>query len=320
MNFTTYEIALVSTAAIAFGIWLLVKAGDITITAAAAIAERSGLSKMFIAATIIAFGTSAPELFTSINANLSGYQGISVGNIIGSNITNILLIIGVSASITPLIINRKEVRIDTLVMLLATALAITATLAGILPRWGGISFAALIITYVTYQYRASRTEPNDEPNEEPNQLTGNPYLWVTIGILGLIIGSEILVQAAVIGAETLGVPETIIGLTLIALGTSIPELTASIAAARKQETGMIIGNIVGSNTFNVLSVMGITAITKPLIIPNTITAFDISLLAVTTTLLAANLLLKNRIPRTTGITLTTTYAAYITIQYFTTLT
>lgn len=199
---TVYQLALIALGAIGFAIWLLVKGSDVTIGSAVRIAESSGLSKLFTAATIVAFGTSAPELFTSVNANLSGYPGIFVGNVIGSNIANVLMVVGISAVIAPVLIDRKEVRVDTRMMIIAT----------------------------------------------------------------LVIGSEILVQGAVAGGYALGVPEAVIGMTVIAFGTSVPELTACVAAARKGQSDMIVGGIVGSNIFNILSVMAISAAVKPLII------------------------------------------------------
>jgi len=134
---TTYQLAVIALGAIFFGVWLLVKGGDLTIDSAVRIAEGSGLSKMFIAATIVAFGTSAPELFTSVNANISGFSGISVGNVIGSNIANVLMVIGISAMIAPIVFDRKKAQVDTIVMILATAAMAAAVWAGILPRLGG---------------------------------------------------------------------------------------------------------------------------------------------------------------------------------------
>lgn len=144
----SYQMAIIALGSIAFGIYLLVKGGDWTIDSAVAIADRSGLSKIFIAATIVAFGTSAPELFTSINANISGYPGISVGNVIGSNIANVLMVLGISAMIAPILINRAAIRIDAIVMILATAAMVPAILYGLLPRWGGIAMVVAIIGYI----------------------------------------------------------------------------------------------------------------------------------------------------------------------------
>jgi cation:H+ antiporter len=253
-----YQLAVISLGAIGFGVWLLVKGGDLTIDSAVRIAERSGLSKLFIAATIVAFGTSAPELFTSVNANLSGYPGISVGNVIGSNIANVLMVLGVSAVIAPIVFDRKDVRVDTIVMIVATIAMAAAVLTGLLSRWAGLGMIGLIVGYVYYQYKASRIDVSDDDGDG-DATAGNPYILVAVGIGVLILGSEILVQGAVAGGYALGVPEAVIGMTVIAFGTSLPELTACVAAARKGQSDMIIGGIVGSNIFNILSVMAFSA-------------------------------------------------------------
>lgn len=310
---TAYQLALIALGAIGFGIWLLVKGGDLTIDSAVRIAESSGLSKLFIAATIVAFGTSAPELFTSVNANLSGYPGISVGNVIGSNIANVLMVVGISAVIAPVLIDRKEVRVDTWMMIIATIAMAVAVWAGILPLWAGLGMIAMIVAYVFYQYKASRIEVEEDEDAEP--VSGNPYLLVTLGIATLVIGSEILVQGAVAGGYALGVPEAVIGMTVIAFGTSVPELTACVAAARKGQSDMIVGGIVGSNIFNILSVMAISAAVKPLIIDPRFAQLDLPVVLAVTAVFAVFLLLVGRINRSVGIVMVLSYLAFTAAQY-----
>lgn len=309
---STYELSLISLGAIGFGIWLLIKGGDLTIDSAVRIAETSGLSKLFIAATIVAFGTSAPELFTSMNANLSGFPGISVGNVIGSNIANVLMVVAVAAMIAPVIIDRKEVRVDTVVMILATAAMAGAVWYGILPRWGGVALITGIVAYIVYQYRASKLEVDEDEGDE---LPGNPFLLVTIGIVTLLIGSEILVQAAVVGGGALGVSEAVIGMTVIAFGTSLPELTACVAAARKGQSDMIVGGIVGSNVFNIMSVMAISAAAKPLLIDPRFLSFDLPVVLGVTAIFAAFLLVLGRIGRVAGAVMAAAYLLFILAQY-----
>lgn len=310
---TAYQLALIALGAIGFGIWLLVKGGDLTINSAVRIAESSGLSKLFIAATIVAFGTSAPELFTSVNANLSGYPGISVGNVIGSNIANVLMVVGISAVIAPVLIDRKEVRVDTWMMIIATIAMAVAVWAEILPLWAGLGMIAMIVAYVFYQYKASRIEVEEDEDAEP--VSGNPYLLVTLGIATLVIGSEILVQGAVAGGYALGVPEAVIGMTVIAFGTSVPELTACVAAARKGQSDMIVGGIVGSNIFNILSVMAISAAVKPLIIDPRFAQLDLPVVLAVTAVFAVFLLLVGRINRSVGIVMVLSYLAFTAAQY-----
>lgn len=310
---SSYELSLISLGAIGFGIWLLVKGGDLTIDSAVRIAETSGLSKLFIAATIVAFGTSAPELFTSMNANLSGFPGISVGNVIGSNIANVLMVVAVAAMIAPVIIDRKEVRVDALVMIGATAAMAGAVWFGLLPRWGGLALVAGIIAYIIYQYRASKLDVDED--EEGDDLPGNPFLLVTIGIGILLVGSEILVRAAVVGGGAMGVPEAVIGMTVIAFGTSLPELTACVAAARKGQSDMIVGGIVGSNIFNIMSVMAISAAVKPLLIDARFAGFDLPVVLGVTAVFAIFLLFVGRIGRIAGAIMAAAYLLFILAQY-----
>ncbi|MFX4299966.1 calcium/sodium antiporter [Pseudosulfitobacter pseudonitzschiae] len=308
----TYQLAIVALGAIAFGVYLLVKGGDWTIDSAVSIAEKSGLSKLFIAATIVAFGTSAPELFTSINANVSGYPGISVGNVIGSNIANILMVMAVAAMIAPVVISRKEVSVDLLVMLAATAAVIPAIHAGLLPRWGGVVMVASLILYILYQYKASKLDVDAADGDNEGM---NPYVMVTIGIVTLMVGSELLVQGAVAGGVALGVPEAVIGMTMIAFGTSLPELTACVAAARKGESDIIVGGIIGSNIFNILSVMAFSSIVKPLVIDSRFAAFDMPIVIGVTLLFAFMLFVFGRIGRLAGFAMAIGYLAFTVAQY-----
>lgn len=309
----TYQLVIIALGAIAFGVYLLVKGGDWTIDNAVIVAEKSGLSKMFIAATIVAFGTSAPELFTSLNANLSGYPGISVGNVIGSNIANILLVVAVSAMIAPLVWERKEVGVDVLVMLAATSAMAVSVVYGILPQWAGFAMVVSIIFYILYQYRASKldvVEFEEHESDDPH-----PGIMLSVGILTLLVGSEILVQGAVAGGQALEVPEAVIGMTMIAFGTSLPELTACVAAARKQQSEMIIGGIVGSNIFNILSVMAFSALAKALVIDARFAEFDLYVVVGVTIFFSIFLLFVGRMDRTLGIIMFVSYFVFISAQY-----
>jgi cation:H+ antiporter len=311
---SAYQLAIISLGAIGFGVWLLIKGGDLTIDSAVRIAEGSGLSKLFIAATIVAFGTSAPELFTSVNANISGFPGISVGNVIGSNIANVLMVLGITAMISPVLIDRKAIRVDTVMMILSTIAMAVAVWVELLPRWAGLAMVAWIVAYVIYQYKASKIDVSDD-HEAGDGLPGNPFVLVTVGILTLVIGSEILVQGAVAGGFALGIPEAVIGMTVIAFGTSLPELTACIAAARKGQSDMIVGGIVGSNIFNILSVMGITAVVKPLVIDPRFTQFDLQIVLAVTLVFSVFLLVTGRIGRIAGGVMAASYVLFTIAQY-----
>lgn len=309
----TYQLAILSLGAIAFGIWLLVKGGDWTVDNAVIVARQANLSKMFIAATIVAFGTSAPELFTSVNANISGFPGIAVGNVIGSNIANIFMVIAVSAMIAPVLFDRGLVRIDTLVMLLATATIVPAVLTGLLSRGAGMAMILGLVAYVTYQYRAAKIDTDHVESVDAEGPA--PWRMLFIGIATLVIGSEILVQGAVAGGVALGVPEGVIGMTLIAIGTSLPELTACVAAARKGESEVIVGGIIGSNVFNILSVMALSAAVKPLVIDTGFTDVELPVLVGVTAVFAMFLLFADRIGRLAGTAMLLCYGLFIVAQY-----
>jgi cation:H+ antiporter len=308
----SYQLAIIALGAIAFGVYLLIKGGDWTIDGSVAVAEKIGLSKIFIAATIVAFGTSAPELFTSINANLSGFPGISVGNVVGSNVANILMVLAVAAMMAPIVIDPKRIRVDVIVMLLASCATVPAAYYGLLPRWGGGLMVVAIITYILYQYKSAKLDVDEVDGDS---VEGNPFFLVTAGIATLLIGSEILVQGAVAGGIALGVPEAVIGMTMIAFGTSLPELTACVAAARRGESDFIIGGILGSNIFNILSVMAFSAAVKPLIIDDRFGTMDIPIMLGVTFALAFTLLIFGRIGRIAGAVMAVGYLGFLALQY-----
>lgn len=310
---STYELSLVAMGAIAFGIWLLIKGGDWTVDNAVTVAGNAGVSKLFIAATVVAFGTSAPELVTSVNANLSGFPGISVGNVIGSNIANVIMVVAVSALIAPIMFNRKEVRLDTIIMVIATICMVAAIIAGVLPTWGALAMVLTLVGYVFYQYKASKLDVDEVEEHEAGGK--HPVLMLIAGIVTLLIGSEVLVQGAVAGGQALGVPEAVIGMTLIAFGTSLPELTACVAAARKGQHDVIVGGIIGSNIFNIFSVMAFSALAKPLLIDPRFAAFDMYVVMAVTAVFAALLLFVGRIGRVTGGLMAISYLAFIAVQY-----
>jgi cation:H+ antiporter len=305
-----FQMVLVSLGAIGFGVWVLVKAGDLTISSAVSVAERFGLSRLFIGATIVAFGTSAPELFTSVNANLRGFSGISVGNVVGSNVANVLLVLGLSALVAPVVVRRREVLVDVLVMFLASVLVVVAVWFGFLPRWGGLVFLGLIVGYVVFQFFASRVDVEDVVGG------GGSSLWgLVLGVGGLVLGSEVLVQGAVVAAGVLGVAEGVVGLTVIAFGTSVPELAACVAAARRREVDVIAGGIVGSNVFNVFSVLGVTAVVRPLVIPGSFAVVDVWVLLVSSVVFGLLLLVFGRVGRWVGGLFVLGYLWFVGFQY-----
>ncbi|MEM6489670.1 MAG: calcium/sodium antiporter [Pseudomonadota bacterium] len=313
MELTEYQLFILSAGAVIAGIWLLVTGGDYAVNAAVALAERMQLSKIFIGATIIAFGTSVPELFTSINANLQGFPGISLGNVVGSNIANILLVIGATALYATLAVKAEDVLRDLGIMLIATVVLIGGMLAGLFPAWlGGLMFASLV-GFVTYQY--INNEIDTEEVEDIEMGIGEALLYLLLGFIGLALGSELLVKGAVVLGTVAGVPEAIIGLTAVAIGTSLPELFTCVAAAIKRETDLIFGNIIGSNTFNILSIVALTALIKPLEVVPEIAGIEMWFMAAVSLAFAAWLMMSRPIDRMGGVALLALYVAFTIYQF-----
>lgn len=313
LAFSSYELGILSFGAIVAGIIILVKSGDWAISAAVAIAQRAKLSRMFIGATIIAFGTSIPELFTSVNANMQGFPGISLGNIVGSNIANVLLVLGAAALVCTLSVRREAVMRDLAIMLIATVIMIAGMIYGVFTFWMGVGMFALLASFILWQYLRNEIDTSEIDDESMSAMQAGGYLLG--GLIGLGVGSEILVKGAVTAGAVIGVPEAVIGMTAVAIGTSLPELTASIAAAVKRETDMLFGNIIGSNTFNILSILGITAMLKPLDVDTTLTGFDMWFMAAVTVGFAVWLMMSIKITKTTGIAFLGAYAAFTLYQF-----
>lgn len=310
---TNYDLGVLSAGAVIAGIWLLIRGGDWTIDASVAIAERARLSKVFIGATIIAFGTSVPELFTSVNANFSGFPGISLGNVIGSNIANVLLVIGAAALVCTLTIDRTKVTKELILMLVATAILVAGALYGMFERWMGIAMFVLLVGFVIWQYLHNEIDTSEVDDIE--MTASQSALYLVGGIALLAVGSELLVRGAVVAGGVLGVPEAIIGMTAVAIGTSLPELTASITAATKRETDLIFGNIIGSNVFNILSIVGLTAITKPLLVEPVLTGFELWFMVAVSVGFAAMLFAGIRITRAVGFGFLAAYLAFTLYQF-----
>lgn len=272
------------------GLVLLVTGGELLVRGAVQAAERIGISPLVIGLTLVGFGTSMPELVTSVQAGLGGFPGIAFGNVVGSNIANILLIAGVSALICPIIVARSALRRDAVVMLLV-AVAF-AGLALLLPmgRMVGAGLVALLIGYiwfVIHQERASSdggaihdksaalagVDPGIAPPHDRDGLI-MPLLIALAGLLLVVVGGSFLVNGAVAIARNFGVSETVIGLTIVAVGTSMPELVTSVIAALKRQGDVAFGNIVGSNIYNILGIGGTTALIAPSHVPQEIVRFD----------------------------------------------
>ena len=242
---------------------------------ASSVAERLGVSPLVVGLTVVAFGTSTPELIVSTQAALDGLGGISIGNVIGSNISNIGLILGISALIYPLKAQMQLIRFDAPVMILAALLFLVLFLDQRIGRIEGVVFVAGIVAYTVFNVIKSRKEHQkkvlkefDEAMPKISRHWAIDVLFIVAGFAALIIGSEFLVDNAVGLARQLGLSEAVIGLTIVAIGTSMPELATSVVAAIKKQPDIAIGNVIGSNIFNILGILGITALIKPISPPD----------------------------------------------------
>lgn len=252
------------------GFVLLVVGGEFLVRSSVALSFRLKLSKMVIGLTVVSFATSAPELLVSIQAALDGLSDISLGNVIGSNIANIGLVLGITAIISPLAIDRDFYRFNWPVMLLLSAGLYVLLMDGVLTRLEGfILFLSLVVYLFLLIRRARKLSATDvEEVDDSLQKTSNfkIIIWLLIGGCALYFGSELLVTGAETIALKMGISEGVIAVTLIAVGTSVPELAASVIAALKQEKAISLGNLIGSNIFNIASVLGITSLIQPILV------------------------------------------------------
>ncbi|MCB1557753.1 MAG: calcium/sodium antiporter [Alphaproteobacteria bacterium] len=302
------------------GFLLLLAGGEALVRGSVAIASKMGVSKLVIGLTLVGFGTSAPELVTSIQAALSGASGIAIGNVIGSNIANILLIIGTSAILYPMVCPREAVSRDGTVMGIATILLALVCFNGDITRPIGGIFAVLLLCYLgmTFYIEKRGKDKAGEMLEHETEARPTPFnsvplnLLITCGGMGLLVlGANMLVRGATELASGLGVSDTVIGLTVVAIGTSLPELATSIMAAIKKQSDVALGNVIGSNIFNILSILGITALIKPIPIPAEILQFDLWIMIAASAALLLFAYSGRKISRIEGGLLLGAYAAYI---------
>ncbi|MBO6740356.1 MAG: calcium/sodium antiporter [Phycisphaerales bacterium] len=248
------------------GLAVLIAGADMLVRGAAQLARVFGLSPFAIGVTVVAFGTSAPELFASIGAALQDVEELAIGNVVGSNIANILLILGAGAMIAPIGIHRRVRLVELPIMLAITAGAAALLNDGILTRADGVFLVVGLIAYVIFIVRAHRVDIEHEGEEVVTHPKSAwlDVLMVIIGVVALGFGARALVYGATGVATRVGVSEGVVGTTIVALGTSLPELAATVRAAIGKSSDIAVGNVVGSNIFNLLSVLGITSIVHPL--------------------------------------------------------
>jgi len=298
------------------GIFLLVKGGNWTVDGAVFVARKFGISPLIVGFTIIAFGTSLPELLISVFANLRGSGGIAIGNVLGSNIANILLVIGVSAVMVPLLAQSKALMRDLLVMILATGLLAFIMHYGEIGRMAGFFMIAVLFGYVFLQYKMAKAD-GDVPMEAEDIPSFSraiyAYAFLLLGLVAIAGGAEFLVRGASASATIIGVPEAVIALSIIALGTSLPELSTCVVAVRKGHSDIVLGNIIGSNVFNILMILGFTAIVKPIasgsFAPQLVN-FDIWITVLVSVIFTLLIVLFKKIGRVVGFAFCAAYIIY----------
>ncbi len=302
------------------GLGLLVAGAELLVRGASALARAVGMPSLIIGLTVVAFGTSAPEFAVSLEAGLGGQADIALGNVVGSNTFNVLLILGVSALVAPLAVSAQLVRLDVPVMIAASLLTWVAAADGVVARWEGLALFAGIIAYTALLIRLGKkgqpapvpVAPRQEAGRGPAGLV-KPALLVLVGLVLLVAGARWLVQGAVDLARLLGVSELLISLTIVAAGTSLPELATSVVASLRGERDIAVGNIVGSNIFNILAVLGASAAASPAGVAVSPTAlhFDVPVMVGAAVACLPIFFTGARISRWEGALFVGYYAAYV---------
>jgi cation:H+ antiporter len=305
------------------GLGALVAGAEALVRGASKIALSLGISPLVVGLTIVAMGTSSPEVAVSVGAALSGSTDIAVGNVVGSNIFNVLFILGVSALITPLVVHSQIIRQEVPIMIGASLVLAVMILDGQLGRWESGLLLAMLAGYVVFLVRQSRAETAQTKGEFAEAAARRDAGWdshwavqallIVVGLALLVLGSNWLVDAAVAFARALGVSDLVIGLTIIAAGTSMPEVATSVMAAVRGERDIAVGNVIGSNTFNILGCLGISGLVSPagLGIAPAVLNFDIWVMIAVAIACLPVFLLRRQIGRKRGLLFLAYYAAYV---------
>lgn len=302
------------------GLVILAWSANKFVMGAASVARYLGLAPLLIGMLVIGFGTSAPEMVVSTAAAVEGDPELALGNALGSNIANIGLILGITAIVLPILVARGILRKELPVLIAATAVAWLLMLDGTISVADGAILLLLLIVLITWSVVAARAHRDDNLAKEvaehtkPGKLSKRAsWMWLVVGLVLLVLGSRLLVWGAVEIAQSLGWSDLVIGLTVVAIGTSAPELAASLAAARKGENEMALGNIIGSNLFNTLGVIGIASVISPITVDSEVLTRDLPMLGLMTLLLvifAWGRKGRGRINRVEGVVLLTLWVAY----------
>ncbi len=293
----------------ALGLVGLFVGGEFLIRGAVALARRLGVSPLVIGLTIVGFGTSAPELLVSVQAAFGGSPDIALGNVLGSNIANILLILGIAAIAAPMTMKFAHLKRDFAVMIGATVVLWVMLLTGTLSRLDGLLLLAGLSVYLWLSFRTPAPQPDHHQTQPMGLLPA--LLLLIAGLAALMVGARLLVDSATEIARALGISEAVIALTIVAIGTSLPELATSVMAARRGQSDIAVGNIVGSNIFNILGILGTTSLLHPLAVDTRFAGFDIALALTVALAVVALAYLHDKVSRRSGVTMLGTYALYL---------
>ncbi len=308
------------TLQIAAGFLLLILGGESLVRGSVALARNLGVSKLVIGLVLVGFGTSTPELATSLNAALIGSAGIAVGNVVGSNISNTFLILGVTAAIYPIACDPNAFKRDAPMLSIATMVCVAFALSGEFGRLTGAVFLAVLLGYTGFTYLTERRQRDASAvlhEQEAGLAEPAPRsTWIAVllaggGIALIVVGADIMVAGSIELARLFEIPETIIGLTLVALGTSLPELATSVVAALRRQTDLAFGNIIGSNLFNILGILGVTAVVAPIPVPPNVLVYDLWILLMSMVLLTVFGMTHWNISRREGIVFIACYVGYL---------
>lgn len=307
---------LINLLTLAAGLALLTFGADFLVRGAISLANRFGMPPLLIGLTVVGFGTSMPELLVSLQAALAGSPAIAVGNVVGSNTANILLILGVAAAISPIATRIANLNRDMVMMLVAALVMLGLGVWGVVTFWTGLAMFVLLAAYLAWVTYSDRRRMSEAESELVVKLPGwREALYIIGGLGGLVLGANLLIQAATAMARDFGVSEAVIGLTIVAVGTSLPELATSVVAAFRREAEIALGNVVGSNIFNILGILGITAAVVPVPVEASMATFDIPVMLAVSVGLMALILIAGRIGRGAGIGMLAVYAGYVVWQF-----
>lgn len=301
---------------LAAGLAVLYGGGELLLRGAVRLARRAGVTPLAIGLVVVGFGTSAPELVTSIEAALAGSPAIAWGNIVGSNIANTLLILGAAAALVPVVVHRGPALRDAGAALAAALLLAVLALTGLAAAWLGLAMVALLALYLGWCYRAERIRaaravPEAGSHDDEAGGWGLPLAHTLAGLALLVGGGQLLVTGAIALAAAAGMSETLVGLTVVAIGTSLPELVTSLVAARKGEAEVAFGNVAGSNIYNALGIGGATMLASPRAVPAGLWPLDIGLMAGAAAIVVLLVAARGRIGRAAGVAGVLAYAAFL---------